>query len=384
MIKVAVFTGNRSEYGLLRKLIKEIEDDHRFKLQLIVSGGHLSNDQGKTINEIEADGVIPAALIRLSMDGEPPPTMACLTGEALSGVGKTLESLDPKFLIVLGDRYETFAAAAAAHLQGVKVVHLHGGETTEGALDEKLRHAITQLGTWHFTAAEEYRERVIRMGHSPENVFNVGPMAIDQLLEVEEISRHDFEALTGYTFGKKNLLVTYHSETLSEDKGAKGCDALLKALERVDCNILFTHPNPDDGGRLILSRIEEFSRLNPRERTIVPSLGASLYIPALYLFDCMVGNSSSGIIEAPLTGLPVVNIGDRQRGRLRYGPVLDASTDLDDIALKIHACLDIDRQASRDVSTERLKSPATEIMHWLITETMPIKALDFKPRNLPK
>ena len=369
-VPIAVFTGNRSEYGLLRKLVKEIELDSRFELQLITSGSHLSEVQGRTVKEIEADGIKPKASVLLSLDADPQPSMAFLTAEALLKISEVLAVLRPKFLIVLGDRYETFAAASAAHLTGIEVVHLHGGETTEGAVDNKLRHAITQLSTWHFTAAEEYKERVVLMGHSSENVFNVGPMAIDQLINRKSISKSEFETLTGYAFNEKNLLVTYHSETLSSDRGLLGLTALLKALERVECNILFTHPNPDEGGSLILERIYDFMKTHSHRSFVFPSLGADLYVPSLYLFDVMVGNSSSGIIEAPITGLPVVNIGDRQSGRLRYGNVVDARADWEDIFLKINTCLALDRQNSRRDSFETFKSPTKEIMQWLVRETI--------------
>ena len=371
-LPIAIFTGNRSEYGLLKDLIRRVELDDRFELQLIVSGSHLSESQGKSVQEIEADGIKSKAAIELSLDINPQPSMAFLAAEVLSKISETLAILKPRFLIVLGDRYETFAAAAAAHLTGIEVVHLHGGETTDGAIDDKLRHAITQLSTWHFTAAEKYREKVICMGHSAEKVFNIGPMAIDQLKNKKDVSRSNFEALTGYSFGEKNLLVTYHSETLAADKGLTGCNALLKALERIECNILFTHPNPDDGGDLILERICEFREAYPHRSFIIPSLGARLYIPALYLFDVMVGNSSSGIIEAPITGLPVVNIGDRQSGRLRYGNVVDAKADSEDIFFKVNSCLTLDQQKTRKDSFKSFKSPAGEIMRWLIRKTIDI------------
>ena len=235
--KIAVFTGSRAEYGLLKHLIKLISDDADLELQLIVSGSHLSKRYGYTITEIEADGIHPAALIPLSLDESLQTSMALLTAEALSGVSQSLDDLNPKILIILGDRYEAFAAASAAHLQGIPVCHLHGGESTYGAVDDRLRHAISQLSTWHFTAAKQYQDRVIAMGHSSESVFNVGPMVLDGLSTLNGATRFQFETQTGYRFGSNNLLVTYHPETLLFDRGVGGFKIFLKALEGLSCHI---------------------------------------------------------------------------------------------------------------------------------------------------
>ena len=226
--QIAVFTGTRAEYGLLRHLIAAISVDPSLNLKLIVSGSHLSASHGSTLAEIEADGHKPAAMVELTLDKSPPPSMAFLSAQAMTGVAEVLERLEPELLILLGDRYEAFAAAAAAHLIGIQVAHLHGGETTLGAVDDRLRHAITQLSTWHFTAAEPYRQRVIAMGHPPERVFNVGPMVLDGLSGAPRAFRNAFEQSTGFSFGSRNVLITYHPETLLADRGIAGFKALLK------------------------------------------------------------------------------------------------------------------------------------------------------------
>jgi UDP-hydrolysing UDP-N-acetyl-D-glucosamine 2-epimerase len=326
--KIAVFTGSRAEYGLLRHLVRRISEDKVLELQLIVSGSHLSKRYGFTILEIEADGIQPAALVPLSLDKCSQPSMSVLTAEALEGVCRALESLEPHLLIVLGDRYEAFAAAAAAHLQGIPVCHLHGGESTFGAVDDRLRHAITQLSSWHFTAAKPYQERVIAMGHAPTSVFNVGPMVLDGLHSLPNATRYEFERQTGYRFGDNNLLVTYHPETLLSDRGVAGFEVLLAALSSVSCNILFTHPNADEGSQQVLRLLEEYVMAFPDRSWVVPSLGQKNYLMALQLFEGMAGNSSSGVIEAPLLGIPVLNVGDRQSGRLRHGYVLDVPAEL--------------------------------------------------------
>ena len=337
--RIAVFTGSRAEYGLLRHLIAAIAAEPGLALQLIVSGSHLSARHGRTVAEIEADGLKPAALVPLSLEATPLPTMAELSAEALAGVGQALERLQPQLLIMLGDRYEAFAAAAAAHLLGIPIAHLHGGETTGGAVDDRLRHAISQLSSWHFTAAEPYRQRVMAMGHPPERVWTVGPMVLDGLLAAPPASRSAFETATGFRFGHRNLLITYHPETLRPDRGVAGFEALLAALERVPCQVLFTHPNADAGSEQLLPRLQAFVQHHPDRCWALPSLGQQRYLAALQLFEAMAGNSSSGVIEAPLLGMPVLNIGGRQAGRLRHGGVQDVPADPEAIAAGLEQVL---------------------------------------------
>ncbi|MCP9941914.1 UDP-N-acetylglucosamine 2-epimerase (hydrolyzing) [Cyanobium sp. ATX 6E8] len=367
--RIAVFTGSRAEYGLLRHLIKAIDAEPGLALQLIVSGSHLSQRHGSTVAEIEADGTPIAARVPLSLDANPVPSMATLTAEALAGVGKALERLQPGLLILLGDRYEAFAAAAAAHLQGIAVVHLHGGETTEGAVDDRLRQAITQLSSWHFTAAEPYRQRVIAMGQPPERVFNVGPMVLDGLLAAPPASRSAFEQSTGFRFAERNLLITYHPETLLPDRGVAGFEALLEALERIPCHVLFTHPNADAGSEQLLQRLQAFVRRHPQRCWALPSLGQQRYLAALQLFEAMAGNSSSGVIEAPLLAMPVLNFGGRQAGRLRHGPVHDAPAEPEAIARGLEQVLQAgQRQHWPRPCPPPASAPAAAITAWLSSE----------------
>lgn len=366
---IAVFTGSRSEYGLLRHLIAAIAADPGLNLQLIVSGSHLSVSHGSTLSEIEADGHRPAEFVPLALDQTPPPSMAALSAEALTNVAKALERLQPERLILLGDRYEAFAAAAAAHLVGIPVVHLHGGETTQGAVDDRLRHAITQLSTWHFTAAEPYRQRVIAMGHPAERVFNVGPMVLDGLLSAPLMSRSAFEQRTGYRFGARNLLITYHPETLLADRGLAGFEALLQALEATPCHVLFTYPNADAGHDQLLALLQTFIELHPNRSWAVQSLGQQRYLAALQLFEAMAGNSSSGVIEAPLIGIPVLNIGDRQAGRLRSGNVYDVPADVETIAAVLEQVLTAGQGPCWPRPRQQSGSaPSAAIMTWLQAE----------------
>ena len=364
--RIAVFTGSRAEYGLMRHLVAGIAAEPNLSLQLIVSGSHLSASHGGTLAEIEADGHKAAALVPLSLDQKPPHSMAALGAEALDGIAQALERLQPERLILLGDRYEAFAAAAAAHLLGITVVHIHGGETTEGAVDDRLRHAITQLSTWHFTAAEPYRQRVIAMGHSPEQVFNVGPMVLDGLLAEPVSDRETFERSTGYRFGKRNLLVTYHPETLLADRGMAGFEALLKALADNPCHVLFTHPNADAGSHQLLARLQDFVQQHPQTCWAIASLGQRRYLAALQLFEAMAGNSSSGVIEAPLVGMPVLNIGDRQAGRLSRPSVCDVKADLAAVSKGLKTVLEAGERATWPrPRPEPSSAPGTTVLAWL-------------------
>ena len=365
--RIGVFTGSRAEYGLMRHLIGAIATDPYLELQLIVSGSHLSPRFGRTVSEIEIDGHIPSAQVPLSLDGPNAPSMAALTAEALAGLDKAFQALQPDILILLGDRYEAFAAATAAHLLGIPVAHLHGGESSVGAVDDRLRHAISQLSTWHFTSAEPYRERVIRMGHPPERVLNVGPMVLDALLVTQISNRSDFEHSTGFCFGPKNLLVTFHPVTLCSDLGVGCFLALLSALEEVECNVLFTHPNADAGSEKLLTLIEDFVCRHPHRSFSLTSLGHQRYLSALQLFDAMAGNSSSGVIEAPLLGIPVLNIGNRQGGRLSADNVVTVPSEFSSIKAGLIHVLSAGRQTASSVNTINPRSaPSVIILQHLL------------------
>lgn len=365
-LRIAVFTGSRSEYGLLRYLINRIHLSSCLTLQLIVSGTHLSKNYGLTVTEIENNAIPITARIYLDLDSVAMPSMGELTGQALIKISQTLRELTPDYLILLGDRYETFAAAASAHLLGINVIHLHGGESTEGAVDDRLRHSITQLSTWHFTSAESYRLRVIQMGHSSECVFNVGPMALDGFYHANIGDRRSFETQTGFRFGERNLLVTYHPETLLADYGMEGFRALLNAIDSVSCNVLFTHPNADTGSRELLSELQGYVSENSLRCWSCPSLGHQLYLSALHLFDAMAGNSSSGVIEAPLVAMPVLNIGRRQLGRIKYESCIDILDDYNLIPDKLEFILNAGYHQSKPRSVaDEFQSPSRFILNWI-------------------
>ena len=365
--KVCVFTGSRSEYGLMRFLIKAIEEEEALELQLCVTGSHLSELHGRTISEIKNDGVEITSILPLSIESDVVNTMADLSAQTMSSMSQEIKRLRPDVVIVLGDRYEAFAAAAAAFLCKVPVLHIHGGETTEGALDNSLRHAITQISSWHFTAAEAYRQKVIRLGQPENRVFNVGPMVIDALAQPIKACREEFENLTGFRFGPKNALVTFHPETLLPDNGVACFRELITALEKSHFNILFTHPNADEGFREILFEINNFVSKRSGRSWAVASLGQDLYLQALNLFDTMIGNTSSGIIEGPLVGIPVINIGNRQGGRIRYGAVKDVGCNSGELLSSLES-ITSKKKPNKGIRFSVENKPTNQIIRFLVNQ----------------
>lgn len=331
-IRIVVFTGNRSEYGLMKTLIGKINKDLDFDLFLIASGTHFNSNFGETINEIFEDFEERNKIISIKNEYKEVDEMGFKTAEIIRSVTSVLKKIKPEYFVVLGDRYESFAAAAAAHILGIKNVHLHGGETSLGAIDEKLRHAISQLSCFHFTSAEPHKKKVESMVGTSSNVYNIGPLVLDGLENLKIISKKEFEMKTGFVFSNINVLVTFHPETLSKDFGISGFKNLLNVLDKFDCSILFTAPNPDNGYKMIIENIKSSIKKNPKKYLYIPSLGHDMYLNALHFFDFVIGNSSSGIIEAPLLKTTVLNIGDRQKGRYRFGPVIDVVNDFDSIS----------------------------------------------------
>ncbi len=366
MVPIAVFTGGRADYGLLHYLIQHINKSELFDLKLIVSGSHLSYSLGFTASEIYKHGIPIASQIQLPLDSRPPYSAAAVTGHAMSLYAQELEKMRPEYIVVLGDRYEAFAAASSAHLLNIKVIHIHGGETTLGAFDDRIRHAISQLSTTHFTSMRKYAEKLINMGIPEESVFNIGPMAIDGILTQKRLTRSEFSESTGYIFGDRNIIVTYHPVTLLEDKGLKEFGLLLESLARLEIKVLFTAPNADPGSEMICTQIEMFCKKYPEKSCYIKSLGQQLYLDALHLFEAMAGNTSSGLLEASLIGIPVVNIGPRQEGRARSPNVYDVSGSFDATYKALTMAIKDGQQVIWPrKGQETLKSPSKFIIKWL-------------------
>ena len=322
MKKICVVTGARSEYGLLQRLMGFVKDSDSLELQVVVTGMHLSPEFGHTVDEIESDGFTIADRLEILLSSDTAVGTTKAMGLALLSLSETFARLRPDIVVLLGDRFETFAAATAAFTARIPVAHLHGGEVTEGAVDEAFRHAISKMAHVHFVAAEPYRRRVIQLGEHPSTVHNVGAFGVDRVLHASLMGRAGVEAALGVRLLPRNYLVSFHPVTLAPNAGLNQLTELLAALEDEDVGLIFTLPNADFGGREIVRLLREFCSARTNAWCF-SSLGHPLYESCLSICDVIVGNSSSGIIEAPAVGTPTVNIGERQRGRLRAASIID-------------------------------------------------------------
>ncbi len=325
--KVCVVTGTRAEFGLLRWLMQDVQSTAGLQLQVIATGAHLSPEYGLTYLEIEQAGFAIDARVEMLLSADTPTAVSKSMGLAMIGFADAYARLAPDMVLVLGDRYEIFAATAAAMIAGIPIAHLHGGESTEGAFDEAIRHSITKMSHLHFVAAEDYRRRVIQLGEHPDRVFNVGGLGIDAIKRIRLVERDALESALGFGFGRKNLLVTYHPVTLEADGSKRQMQQLLAALGRLqDTHLIFTMPNADTGSRELVELVNAFVANHPHARAY-SSLGQLRYLSCMKQVDAVVGNSSSGLAEAPSMGIATVNIGDRQRGRLQSASVLNCAPD---------------------------------------------------------
>jgi GDP/UDP-N,N'-diacetylbacillosamine 2-epimerase (hydrolysing) len=329
---VCVVTGTRADYGLLRWVMEGIRQSPDLHLQVIATGMHLSPEFGLTYREIEKDGFAIDRKVEMLLSSDTPAGVTKSMGLGLIGFGEAIEQLKPDLMLLLGDRFEIFAAAAAAMVARVPLAHLHGGETTEGAIDEAIRHSITKMSHLHFVAAEEYRRRVVQLGEAPERVFLVGGLGIDNIKRLDLLDRAALEASLDFKLGPKNLLVTFHPVTLEKSTAGAQMTELLAALDALeDTHLIFTMPNADTDGRILIAMIEQFVATHPNAR-VYTSLGQMRYLSCISQVDGVVGNSSSGLIEVPSFRKGTVNIGDRQRGRLKAGSVIDCAPDRQSIA----------------------------------------------------
>lgn len=321
---IAIVTGTRAEYGLLKPLIKALHEDDKFNMQLLVTGMHLSKKYGNTITEIEADGFPITAKINSHLEGDSAVSVSNSVAETTLGFAKVLEELNPDLMMVLGDRSEIFAAATAATIKGIPIAHIHGGETTEGAYDEAFRHAITKMSHWHFTSTEVYRKRVIQLGENPNRVFNVGAIGVDSIANLKLMTKVEFESSIDFKLNKRNVLITFHPVTLENNTSEAQFNHLLSALDQLEeVTLIFTKPNSDKDGIIISNQIDNYVKNHSDKAVAFISLGQKRYLSALQYMDVVVGNSSSGIIEVPLFKIPTINIGDRQKGRLMPKSVIN-------------------------------------------------------------
>lgn len=332
MKKICFITGTRAEYGLLTPLIQAIKADSAFELQILATGMHLSPEFGQTYSEITKDGFEISEKVEMLLSSDTDIGITKSTGLGMIGFADALNRLKPDIVVVLGDRFETFAAVTAAYLAKIPIAHLHGGEVTEGATDEGLRHAITKMAYWHFTSTEVYRKRVIQLGENPDRVYNVGAIGIDNIRSFLPLDKIWLGENLKFEINSPFLLITYHPVTLENNSAEQQFNELLKALTFFPrIRFIFTKPNADANGRIIINLIDEFVKNNPEKAVAFVSLGQKRYLSLMHYTKAVVGNSSSGIIEAPALGIPTVNIGDRQKGRVKAQNTIDAEPNFESI-----------------------------------------------------
>ncbi|SHE63175.1 GDP/UDP-N,N'-diacetylbacillosamine 2-epimerase (hydrolysing) [Caldanaerobius fijiensis DSM 17918] len=338
MRKIAVVTGTRAEYGLLYWTLKEIANDPELELQLIVTGSHLSPEFGLTKRDIEKDGFKIYDEVEILLSSDTGQGIAKSIGLGIISFAQVFSRLKPHILLILGDRFEVFAAATAAMALNIPIAHIAGGESTEGAIDEQIRHAITKMAHIHFPSCDYYAERIIKMGEEEWRVYNVGAPGLENIKKLKLLDKGELEKSLGIRLDLTTLLVTYHPETLERENIEQHVNNLLEALKETGCQIIFTYPNADSGGRYIIGKINDFVEKYKKARLYI-NLGQIRYLSLLKYVDVMVGNSSSGIIEAPSFKLPVVNIGSRQKGRLRALNIIDVGYSKEEILSGIRKAL---------------------------------------------
>ena len=333
--KICVVTGTRAEYGLLRKLIRTIHESDDLELILVATGMHLSEKFGETYKEIEADGIPITKKIDLNIIDDSPSSLSESTAIGLNGFGNFFNSSRPDLLLILGDRYEILSAVISAMFARIPIAHIHGGELTEGLIDEAIRHSITKFSHIHFTSTEEYKNRVIQLGETPDSVFNVGGMGVDAIKSLELIDKRKLEDALQITFRKRNLLITFHPVTLEQSTSADQMRELIKALSsQEDTSLIFTMPNADTDGRVIFDLIDEFVQKNDFAYAF-KSLGQLRYLSCIPHVDAVIGNSSSGLTEVPTFKKPTINIGDRQKGRIMARSIISCEPLCSDIKISI-------------------------------------------------
>lgn len=343
MRKICIITGSRAEYGLLSGLMKAIKEDDDLQLQIIATNMHLSPEFGLTYREIENDSFHIDKKVQMLLSSDTPNATAKSVGLGMIGFADAYEDLKPDMIVVLGDRFEILGAVSTALFYKIPVAHLHGGEITEGAYDDCIRHAITKMSHLHFTSTEEYRRRIIQLGEQPDRVFCVGAIGVENIRCAEFMIKKELEESLDFHLGDKSLLVTYHPVTLDDSSAAEQCSCLLEALDNLpDYRVIFTLPNSDTNGRVIISLVNDYVSRNVTRCKAFPSLGKKCYLSALCHITAVVGNSSSGILEVPSFGIPTLDIGNRQAGRICADSVYHCGTGTNEILFGLQAILNID------------------------------------------
>lgn len=378
--KVCVVTGTRADYGLLYPILIKIRSSNELKLQLVATTAHLSIEFGFTYKQIEKDGFNIDVKIDNLFKSDKKSSIAKSTGLATMLLSDCFEKLKPDVVLLLGDRFEAHAAATTSMLMNIPIAHIHGGEITEGAVDEQIRHSITKMSYLHFCSTEVYRQRIIQMGEDPTRVFTTGAPGIDNILNAKLLSKTDFEKQLDLKFSDKTALFTYHPETLSNNDLDRDLSDIFTVLADSSLDVLFTYANADSGGRIINKKIEVFCKKNSGRFKVVKNLGQLKYLSAMSHVDLLIGNSSSGIIEAASFGKPVINIGDRQSGRLKGVNVIDSKVKDLSKSIKLALSSDFVNKCQDIPNIYGLGDASTNIVNELINQPLSVKKffLDIK------
>lgn len=338
--RVCVVTGSRAEYDLLSRLMQRVQNSAELDLQVIASAMHLSPEFGLTYKNIEKDGFIIDEKIDMLLSGDTPASITKSLGLGTIGFADAFQRLKPNVVVLLGDRFEALSAAQSAMIAKIPIAHIHGGEVTEGAVDESIRHAITKMSQLHFVAAEQFRQRVIQLGEQPKNVYVSGAPGIDNIKNIKLLSRAEFERSIGFDLANQNFLVTYHPVTLSKSPISNNMESLFLALDQFPkAKVIFTFPNADANGRMLIEQVRAYAEKRAERVFVTESLGRLRYLSAVKYVDVIIGNSSSGLLEVPSFKKPSVNIGDRQKGRMKASSVIDCGESAESILQAIRIAL---------------------------------------------
>ncbi len=331
--KICIVTSTRADWGLLSGIAKALNERPDVTLQIIATNMHLAEKFGSTWKEIERDGLNIDRKVPMNLETDTPQGTITAMSNCMTGMAKAFEELQPELLLILGDRYEMLAVASTALIYRIPVAHMHGGEVTQGAFDESIRHSITKMSHLHFTSTEEARNRVIQLGENPEHVFNTGAIGVYNINHTDFLTRKELEDNLGTTIPENSVFVTFHPSTLDKISPAEQCKNLLHALEQYpQIKVLFSYPNNDPNGNIIIDLIEDFVCRHPDRSVVFPSLGARRYLSVLRCVAAVIGNSSSGILEVPSMHIPTLNIGIRQQGRQRADSIIDCGVSPEDIS----------------------------------------------------
>lgn len=385
--RICVVTGSRAEYGLLNRLIRMIADSPLTELKMVATNMHISPLFGETYKEIEADGFTIDKKVSILEDTAPDNSDATLKAmsKAIAGMSEAFSELKPDLVLILGDRYEILSAAIAAMIHRIPIAHIGGGNVTEGAYDDAIRHSITKMSHLHFVSTDVYRRRVIQLGELPERVFNVGSIGIENILRSPLMSEEELEKSLEFKVNRSTLLVTYHPVTLSADNVEKDIDAFLSVLdERKDLRIIFTMPNSDTGGHIIMEKINRFVQEHSDRACAFKSLGYKRYLSTMKYAGAVVGNSSSGVVEAPSFHIPTLDIGDRQKGRIAADSVYHCSPDAESIKAGLSYIFSDEFQEVVKESKNPYEKPDIVKSIFDVISTYPLEGIIKKPfYNLP-